>query len=136
TGMVRYWITMAGAASLLAHALLVASQGGTLVAASDAVTLTVGDVAERIWRLAGATGEPQIERIGVRPGETMTEVIAGPGEELAGDSYPGVAVIRTPERSAELAEMVAALDEHPGPAERRAAWLAALSPESLAAPAS
>jgi nucleoside-diphosphate-sugar epimerase/sugar phosphate isomerase/epimerase len=135
-GMVRYWITMAGAASLLAHALLVASQGETLVAASDAVTLTVGDVAERIWKLAGAPGEPEIERIGVRPGETMSEVLAGPDEELAGDSYAGVAAIRTSEPSAELAEMVASLQDHPGPAERQAAWLAALRPESFAAPAS
>jgi nucleoside-diphosphate-sugar epimerase/sugar phosphate isomerase/epimerase len=136
TGMVRYWITMAGAASLLAHALLVAGPAENLVAASDAVTLTVGDVAERIWRLAGAEGEPPIERIGVRPGETMSEVIAGPGEELAQDAFPGVAAIRTAEPGAELAEMVAALEDHPTPADRRAAWLAALSPESFAAPAS
>ena len=136
TGMVRYWITMAGAASLLAHGLLVAGSGETLVAASDAVTLTVGDVAERIWRLAGAPGEPEIALTGVRPGETMSEVIAGPGEELGEDAYPGVAAIRTAEPAAELVEMVAALEDHPGPAERRAAWLAALSPESFAAPAS
>ena len=136
TGMVRYWITMAGAASLLAHGLLVAGSGETLVAASDAVTLTVGDVAERIWRLAGAPGDPEIALTGVRPGETMSEVIAGPGEELGADAYPGVAAIRTAEPTAELVEMVAALGDHPGPAERRAAWLAALSPESFAAPAS
>ncbi|MEA2272836.1 MAG: hypothetical protein QOI98_1544 [Solirubrobacteraceae bacterium] len=136
TGMVRYWITMASAASLLAHALLVAGSDERLVAAADAVTLTVGEVAERIWRLAGAPGEPAIELTGVRPGETMTEVIAGPDEQISDEVHPGVAAIRSAEPSAELAEMVAALDGQAGPAERRAAWLAALSPESFAAPAS
>jgi nucleoside-diphosphate-sugar epimerase/sugar phosphate isomerase/epimerase len=136
TGMVRYWITMAGAASLLAHALLVAGEGETLVAASDAVTLTVGDIAERIWRLGGAPGEPAIEITGARPGETMSEVLAGPGEDLGADAYPGIAAIRTPDPAPELAEMVASLDGQTAPAERRAAWLAALSPESFAAPAS
>jgi nucleoside-diphosphate-sugar epimerase/sugar phosphate isomerase/epimerase len=135
TGMVRYWITMAGAASLLAHALLMAARGETLVGASDAVTLTVGDIAARIWHLAGAPGEPAIEITGVRPGETMSEVIAGPAEQIGDESRPGVAAIRAPEPSAELVEMVGALGDHHGPAERRAAWLAALRPE-FAAPAS
>jgi nucleoside-diphosphate-sugar epimerase len=136
TGMLRYWITMASAASLLAHAVLAASEGEQLVAAADAVSLTVGEVAERIWRLAGAPGDPDIELTGVRPGETMSEVIVGPGEGLAPTRYPGAAAIRGSEPSPELAEIVAALDGTRGSAERRAAWLAALRPESFAAPAS
>src|SRR5919198_1706634 len=50
--------------------------------ADDPVTLTVGELASRIWRLCGREGEPELDVIGIRRGETLGEVLIGPGEEL------------------------------------------------------
>src|SRR5207237_767290 len=66
TGMMRYWITMAHASCLIASAAVLAGEGVPLCTASDAVMLTVGELAERIWRLAGPGGETEIELLGLR----------------------------------------------------------------------
>jgi nucleoside-diphosphate-sugar epimerase/sugar phosphate isomerase/epimerase len=92
-GMVRYWITMGHATCLAAHAVLLATTGRLLAAPADPVTMTVGELAARIWRQCGREGEPTITPIGIRGGETMTEVLTGPGEELADESHQGVAAI-------------------------------------------
>jgi len=94
TGMVRYWITMGHAACLASHATLLAAEGTLLAAPADPVALSVGELASRIWRAAGCEGEPDIEPLGIRPGETMTEVLTGPGEELGGERHQGIAPIR------------------------------------------
>ena len=44
TGMLRYWITMAHAATLAAQGALLARDGVQLAAPSDAVVLTVGEL--------------------------------------------------------------------------------------------
>src|SRR5205814_6799141 len=93
TGMIRFWITMSHAACLVAQATLLARDGVPLCTASDAVTLTVGELAERIWRLAGPGGETEIELLGIRRGETLTEVLTGPGEELGAERFQGIAAI-------------------------------------------
>ncbi len=49
SGMVRYWITMAHAATLAAQGVLLASEGVSLATSATPTTLTVGDLAERIW---------------------------------------------------------------------------------------
>jgi len=92
--MVRYWITIGHAACLAAHGALLAATGELLAAPADPVTLTVGELASRIWRGCGREGELEIRAIGIRGGETMTEVLTGPGEELADEAHQGIAAIR------------------------------------------
>ena len=93
TGMRRFWITSAHAALVLAHGALLAAEGEVLATPHDPAELTVGELAERIWAGAGA-GEPaEIELLGIRPGETLTEVLTGPGERLGGERHQGIAAI-------------------------------------------
>jgi len=92
-GMVRYWITMGHATCLAAHAVLLATTGRLLAAPADPVTMTVGELAARIWRECAREGEPEITAIGIRGGETMTEVLTGVGEELADQAHQGIAAI-------------------------------------------
>ena len=89
TGMLRYWITMGHAATLAAHGALLAGDGVLLATAHDPVVLTVGELAKRIWTLAGNDGEPEMDVIGIRPGETTSEVLIGPGEERRRGAAPG-----------------------------------------------
>jgi nucleoside-diphosphate-sugar epimerase len=93
-GMVRYWITSGHAACLAAHGALLAGSGTLLAAPADPVTMTVGELAARIWRQCGRPGEPEISSIGIRPGETMSEILVGPGEELAEETHQGIVPIR------------------------------------------
>ena len=55
--------------------------------------LTVGELAERIWRGAGREGDPDIDLVGIRRGETLTEVLTAPGEELGDEAFQGIAPI-------------------------------------------
>lgn len=64
---------------------------------------------------------------GVRPGETMREVLTGPGEELGGELVQGAAAIRAEAASDEAAAVVDEVERAPGPDERRRVWLAALA---------
>ena len=54
TGMMRFWITGAHAALVLAHGALLAAEGEVLATPHDPAELSVGELAERIWRAAGA----------------------------------------------------------------------------------
>jgi nucleoside-diphosphate-sugar epimerase/sugar phosphate isomerase/epimerase len=126
--MERYWITMAHAASLVAHGCLAAEGGARLVTAHEPVELAIGEVAGRIWRLA-AGGEPDLHIAGVRPGETMDEVLVGPGEELGEELYQGCAQIRGDAPAASAAAVVAEVERAAGPDERRRLWLEALAAE-------
>ena len=92
-GMVRYWITMGHATCLAAHAALLATAGERLAAPTDPVTMTVGELAARIWHECGREGEPEVTAIGIRDGETMAEVLTGPGEDLTDETHQGVAAI-------------------------------------------
>ncbi len=93
TGMLRYWITMAHAVTAAAHAALLASKGVLLATPAGAPELTVGELATRIWRGAGHEGEPGVDLLGIRRGETLNEVLVGAGETLGDEHYAGVAAI-------------------------------------------
>jgi FlaA1/EpsC-like NDP-sugar epimerase len=132
---VRYWITMGHAASMAAHAALLAADGALLAAPADPVTLTVGELASRIWHQAGRTGEPELDLLGARRGETMNEVLIRPGEELDGEPYQGIAPIRAEiptAGAAWVAERLPEAGDRAGAA--RAVWLDAMSRPGLLDP--
>jgi FlaA1/EpsC-like NDP-sugar epimerase len=125
TGMLRYWITGAHAVALLAHGGLLAARGERLVTAADPANMTVGELAARIWRAAGAPGDAAIDEVGVRAGETMNEVLVGGGETLAPEVYQGAAPIAAA-AAGPLAAAARDAAEAETPEERRAVWLEAL----------
>ena len=133
--MVRFWITMAHAASLVAHGGLAAAGGTRLLTAADPVEEQIGVIAERIWRAAGPGTEPEMHVAGVRPGETMTEILVGPGEELGEEVRMGAAAIAGEAPTDAAAAVVEEVERCGGAEERRQAWLGALSgPRAPAAP--
>jgi FlaA1/EpsC-like NDP-sugar epimerase len=132
--MIRFWITMHHAASLVAHAALLASEGAPLCTASDAVTLTVGELAARIWRLAGPGGAAEIELLGIRRGETLTEVLVGPGERLGEARHQGICEIEGDISTAGAAWVVERLPAHGSREDARAIWLEAMQRPGLLAP--
>jgi nucleoside-diphosphate-sugar epimerase/sugar phosphate isomerase/epimerase len=95
TGMLRYWITMAHAVTAAAHGALLAAQGARLATPAGAPEFTVGELATRIWRGAGLEGEPNVDLLGIRRGETMGEVLVGSGERLGTELYPGIVEIQS-----------------------------------------
>jgi FlaA1/EpsC-like NDP-sugar epimerase len=132
--MLRYWITMAHAAALVGQAIL---PGPALLTAADPAMLTVGELAARIWRGAGGGAEPDFHVMGVRPGETMDEVLVGAGERLGGEVWSGVAEIEAAAAAedglwradaASVAALVEEAERHAAAEERRAVWLRALGP--------
>ena len=135
TGMVRYWITMAHAATLAAHGGLLAAEGIHLAAPADPAMLTVGELAERIWRRSGRPGAPEIEVLGIRRGETLTEVITGPGERLAAARHDGVAAIAAEPSTAGAAWVAERLPARSSREEARVVWMEAMQRPGLIAPA-
>jgi nucleoside-diphosphate-sugar epimerase/sugar phosphate isomerase/epimerase len=133
-GMVRYWISLPHAAALVAQTTLLAADGTLLATAPDPTTLTVGELAERIWRGAGRSGSPDVELVGIRPGEVMAEVLVGPGEALDAEVYQGVAAIEGEIPTAAPAWVLEHLPENGSREETRSAWLEALSRPGLLAP--
>jgi len=132
TGMLRYWITMAHATTLAAHATLLAAEGESLVTAADPAELPVGELAARIWTAARGDGEPEIDLLGVREGETQSEVLIGPGESLGDERLPGIAAISPGETDARVAEWVAErLPERAGREKARTVWLEAMGRADL-----
>src|SRR5436309_974835 len=122
--MIRYWITRGHAASLVAHAALLVDGGCPLVTAAEPVSLTVGELAERTWRgVHGPGAVAPLHIVGVRAGETMHEVLVGPGEGLQPERYQGAAPIAGAPPSDGLADAVAALDGLHSVETRRAHWL-------------
>ncbi len=124
--MVRFWITMAHAASLVAHGALAARDGVRLLTAADPVELEIGLIARRIWGLAGPGGEADMHIAGVRPGETMSEILAGPGEELGEEVRMGAAAILGDAPTDVAADVVEVVERCASAEERRQAWLGAL----------
>jgi nucleoside-diphosphate-sugar epimerase len=94
TGMRRYWITMGHAASMASHAALLAADGSLLATPADPLALAVGELASRIWTVSGREGDPEVEALGIRPGETMSEVLTAAGEELGAEVHQGIVPIR------------------------------------------
>jgi nucleoside-diphosphate-sugar epimerase/sugar phosphate isomerase/epimerase len=134
TGMVRYWITKAHAATLGAHATLLAAEGAVLATPSDPTTLTVGDLAERVWRQAGREGDAAIDVLGIRRGETMSEVLTGPGERLGEERHQGIAEIVGEIPTAGPAWVAERLPEASTREEARAVWLEAMRRPGLLVP--
>jgi FlaA1/EpsC-like NDP-sugar epimerase len=135
TGMIRYWMTRAHAATLAAHAALLAADGEVLATPADPETLTVGELAERIWQGSGRPGDPAIDVLGIRRGETMREVLVGPGEELADERHQGIAPILGEVPTAGPAWVAERLPEAASREEARAVWLEAMRRPGLIAPA-
>jgi nucleoside-diphosphate-sugar epimerase/sugar phosphate isomerase/epimerase len=131
--MVRYWITLAHAAAAAAHAPLLADEGVALATPADAVTLTVGDLAARIWRASGREGEPEVDVVGIRPGETLSEVLTGPGEELGEASRQGIVPILAEIPTAGPAWVLERLPESGSREAVRAVWLEAMRRPGLLA---
>ncbi|HEV2753206.1 MAG TPA: hypothetical protein VGV36_05145, partial [Solirubrobacteraceae bacterium] len=67
--------------------------------------------------------------LGVRAGETMEEVLVGPGEVLGQERFAGCVPIQgTAALPGDIAhELVARLDAEPDPAVRRTLWTQALA---------
>jgi nucleoside-diphosphate-sugar epimerase len=135
TEMVRYWITMAHTTSLALHGVLLAADGVVLASPADPAMLTVGELAERIWRRAGHAGTPEVEKVGIRKGETMSEVLTGPGEEQGAESHQGIAPILGELPTAGAAWVAERLPERSSRAEARGIWLEAMGRPGLFAPA-
>ena len=135
TGMVRYWITMAHASCLVAQAALLAGEGVPLCSPYDPVMLTVGELAERIWRLAGPGRETEIELLGIRRGETLSEVLTGPGEELGEERHQGICAIEGTIPTRGAAWVVERLPARGSREETRSIWLEAMQRPGLLAPA-
>jgi nucleoside-diphosphate-sugar epimerase len=135
TGMLRYWITMAHAASLAAHGALLAARGTVLAGPADPSVLTVGDLAARIWRAAGRPGRPELDLVGIRPGETLSEVLTGPGEAQGEEVHQGIAAIAGHVPTAAPAWVAERLPERGTREEIRAVWMAAMRRPGLLAPA-
>ena len=131
-GMVRYWITMGHATCLAAHAALLATAGKRLAAPADPVTMTVGELAARIWHECGREGEPEVTAIGIRDGETMAEVLTGPGEDLTDEAHQGVAAISGGPGTSCAAWVAERLTERGGRSEdANEVWLEALGRPDL-----
>jgi nucleoside-diphosphate-sugar epimerase/sugar phosphate isomerase/epimerase len=135
TAMIRYWMTKAHAATLAAHAALLAADGVHLAGPADPATLTVGELAERIWRQEGRAGTPPLDVVGIRPGETMSEVLVAPGEEIGDERHQGIAPIAGEVPTAAPAWVLERLPERGTREEARAVWLEAMRRPGLLAPA-
>jgi FlaA1/EpsC-like NDP-sugar epimerase len=128
TGMLRYWITMGQAACMAAHATLLAAEGALLATPADPPVLSVGELASRIWVAAGRDGDPRIESLGIRPGETMNEVLTAAGEELGEERHQGIVPIRgdiSTSAAAWIAEHLPEDDER-SRGERSSVWMEAM----------
>jgi nucleoside-diphosphate-sugar epimerase/sugar phosphate isomerase/epimerase len=131
TGMERYWITMAHATTLAAHAALMASEGTVLAGPTELPMMTVGEIAAQIWRGAGREGEPALEQIGIREGETMREVLTGPGEEVGVEAHQGIAPILGENETDTAAWVTERLSEGVGREQARAIWMEAMQRPDL-----
>jgi nucleoside-diphosphate-sugar epimerase len=134
TGMVRYWITLAHAAAAASQAPLLAEEGVLLAAPADAVTLTVGELAQRIWRIVGHEDDPEVESVGIRPGETLSEVLTAPQETLGKSRRQGIAPIVGAIPTAAPVWVLERLVEQGSRDAARAVWLEALRRPGLLAP--
>ena len=126
TGMTRFWITRAHAAALAAHGALLAGEGIRLATASEPTVLTVGELAARIWTEAGREGSPDIDLLGIRRGETLTEVLIAPGEELGAERHQGIATIEGESSIAGAAWVAERLSAKATREEARSVWLEAM----------
>ena len=135
TGMTRFWITGAHAALVLAHGALLAAEGEVLSTPHHPSELSVGQLAERIWRASGAGETAEIELLGIRRGETLSEVLTGPGETLGGERFQGIAAIDGGPASPGPAWVAERLEAGMRREQARAVWLEAMRRPGLLVPA-
>jgi FlaA1/EpsC-like NDP-sugar epimerase len=135
SGMVRYWITLSHAATLAAHATLLAADGATLAVPAEPSTLTVGELAKAIWSAAGRLGTPDFDLVGIRRGETLNEVLTGRGEQIGPEAYQGISPIEGEVPTAGPAWVAERLPEHGESEAARAVWLEAMRRPGLLVPA-
>jgi FlaA1/EpsC-like NDP-sugar epimerase len=133
-GMLRYWVTMAHTTTLAAHATLLAAEGAHLAVPADPPELSVGELAERIWRCAGRPGAPEFDLVGIRRGETLSETLIGPGEQLGTSRHQGVTTIDSAIPAAGPAWVAERLPERGSREQARAVWLEAMQRPGLLAP--
>jgi len=124
-GMLRFWITLPHAAALVAHTVLLAAEGEVLGTAAEPAFLSVGELASRIWSQAGREGAPAVDLLGVRAGETMTEVLVGEGEHLGNERHQGIVPIVGQAATAAAAWAVDRLGGRTAREDARAVWLEA-----------
>jgi nucleoside-diphosphate-sugar epimerase len=124
-GMLRFWITLPHAAALVAHTVLLAAEGEVLGTAAEPAALSVGELASRIWSQAGREGAPAVDLLGVRAGETMTEVLVGEGEHLGDERHQGIVPIVGQAATAAAAWAVDRLGGRAAREDARAVWLEA-----------
>jgi nucleoside-diphosphate-sugar epimerase len=134
TGMLRYWITMAHAVTAAVHGALLASSGVLLATPAGAPELTVGELATRIWREAGHEGEPGVDLLGIRRGETLNEVLVGAGERLAEEIYPGVAAIEADVSTAAASWVAERISSQTSREAAREVWREAMDRPGLIVP--
>jgi len=127
SGMRRYWITPGHAATLVVHGVLEAAAGGRLVTAAGPSELSVGELAARIWTAAGRQGAPAVDVLGVRPGETMSEVLVGDGEALGEERFAGCVRIDGSVAVPLARTLAEEIDGIPDADARIATWTAALA---------
>jgi nucleoside-diphosphate-sugar epimerase len=133
-GMLRYWVTMAHTTTLAAHAALLAADGAHLAVPADPVELSVGELAERIWRTAGRAGDPNLDLVGIRRGETLSETLTGPGEQLGTVRHQGIATIESEIPTTAPAWIAERLPSRSSREQARAVWLEAMQRPGLLAP--
>jgi hypothetical protein len=92
------------------------------------VSLTVGELGERTWQgVHGPTAVAPLHLVGVRAGETMREVLAGPGEHGERERLQGAAPITGGAPLDGVADAVGALDALQSLEARREHWLELLT---------
>jgi nucleoside-diphosphate-sugar epimerase/sugar phosphate isomerase/epimerase len=134
TGMLRYWITMAHAVTAAVHGALLAAHGVRLATPAGAPELTVGELATRIWSHAGLEGEPNVELLGIRRGETMGEVLVGAGERLGAEFYPGIMEIESDVATAAASWVAERIGADSSREAAREVWRAAMERPGLIVP--
>ena len=105
-----------------------------LAGPAEPAMLTVGELAERIWRGAGHETSPDIDLVGIRRGETLTEELTAPGEVLGEETYQGIAPITGEIPTTAPAWVTERLPATGGREEARAVWLEAMRRPGLLIP--
>jgi nucleoside-diphosphate-sugar epimerase/sugar phosphate isomerase/epimerase len=134
TGMLRFWITMAHAVTAAAHGALLAGKGVRLATPAGAPEFTVGELARRIWVSAGLDGEPHVDLLGIRRGETMEEVLVGPGEQLGVELHPGIVEIESEVSTAAASWVAERIGADTTREAAREVWRAAMERPGLIVP--
>ena len=125
---------MAHTTTLAAHAALLAAEGAHLAVPADPVELSVGELAERIWRGTGRAGKPDLDLVGIRRGETLRETLTGPGEQLGVSRHQGITTIESEIPTAGPAWVAERLPDRSSREQARAVWLEAMHRPGLLAP--